>query len=188
MIYKDLNEIPLQRFIDVFFGEYCALIKSGYHSNDELSKAANVMICEYMSIVGGRHVLSEISKKNEVLNLSAKIECMMACKNLIKIGRIADVSDVLLALGYKVDNDINKIKNRVENILGNSRFRLDSINNNAENRNTPAPDVNSFVRERVLVMQHYKMHIDPMVFTAGEYAYMVKGMCEEMDRMSKNKK
>lgn len=186
MIYTDLNEIPLQRFIDVFFGEYGALVMNGNHSQDELSEVANRMISDYMVIIGGRQVVSEVSKQNDMLNLSAKIECMLACKNLIKIDRFLEVAAILSIYGYRIQPDnVDQITNKVESILSNSLFRLNSNKENARVNKTKSPDRESFVKERVVLMQHYKMHINPMVFTAAEYAYMVKGLCEEIDRINK---
>lgn len=186
MIYTDLNKIPLQRFIDVFCGDFRVLIINGNHEDAELESAAQKMIYEYMSIVGGRQVLAEIAKKNEQINLGMKIECMLACENLIKIGRYEDVRLVLEELGYRIrEDEPEKMKTRVTSILGSSRLRLDMIKGQPAKVVDKGFDKGSFVKERVMVMQHYKMHIDPTVFTAGEYAYMVKGMCDDIERMSK---
>lgn len=188
MIYTDLNEIPLQRFIDVFFGEYGALVKNGDHSQEELSEVANRLISEYMVIIGGRQVASEVSRQNDILNISAKIECMLACKNLIKIDRFPEVAAILSIYGYRIQpENVDQIINRVESILSNSLFRLNSNKENSLSNKTKSTDRESFVKERVVLMQHYKMHINPMVFTAAEYAYMVKGLCEEIDRINKKK-
>lgn len=188
MIYTDLNKIPLLRFIDVFCGDYRALVINGSHKKGELEPIAQRLIYEYLSIVGGRQVLAEIAKKNEELNLGMKIECMLACENLMKIGRYDEVCVVLGELGYRMREDEHeKMKTRVKSILGGSRLRLDMIKGQPAKVADKGFDKGSFVRERVMVMQHYKMHIDPAVFTAGEYANMVRGMCEEVERMSKRK-
>lgn len=186
MIYTDLNKIPLLRFIDVFCGNYMALVINSIHKKEELEPIAQKLIYEYLSIVGGRQALAEVAKKNEELNLGMKIECMLACENLMKIGRYVEVITVLAELGYRMREDEHeKMKTRVKSILGGSRLRLDMIKGQPAKDHDKGFDKGSFVRERVMVMQHYKMHIDPSVFTAGEYAYMVKGMCEEIERMIK---
>lgn len=188
MIYNDLNKIPLQRFIDVFCGNIRALIMSGNHSDEELALVAQDMVYSYTSIVGGMQILAEIEKKNEVLNLSTKIECMSACENLMKIGMISDVCHILKKFGYSVkEDDPEKIQIKISGIIGSSRFRLDSINSHRQKTINNKVDKSSFVKERVILMQHYKMHIDPLVFTAGEYAYLVKCMCDEVNNIaSKN--
>ena len=40
-----------------------------------------------------------------------------------------------------------------------------------------------FTKERVSLMSHVKMHIDENTFSAKEYAYMVRRMCDDIDAM-----
>ena len=40
-----------------------------------------------------------------------------------------------------------------------------------------------FTKERVSLMSYVKMHIDESTFSAKEYAYMVRRMCDDIDAM-----
>lgn len=63
MLYNDLDKIPLDIFIDVFLGEKRKLIIDGNHSEEELESQASMLISEYIEIVGGASVSSEILKR-----------------------------------------------------------------------------------------------------------------------------
>ena len=76
MLYTDLDKIPLDTFIDVFTGDKCKLIIEGEHSEEELSEQSEKLITEYMEIIGGASFLSEMSQRNNIINLHIKIECM----------------------------------------------------------------------------------------------------------------
>lgn len=72
MYYKDLDQISVGKFIEVFCGNLNALVVNGSHKQDDLSYAAKQMINEYLSIIGGKVLLAEISRKNEIINLRIK--------------------------------------------------------------------------------------------------------------------
>lgn len=185
MYYKDLDQISVGKFIEVFCGNLDALVVNGSHRQDDLSYAAKQMINEYMSIIGGKVLLAEISRKNEIINLRIKIDCMEACLNLIKINDWKHVCDMLSAFGYTVDvNDKEKINQRISSISANCKYRYDKLTS-VNSASTAVMDRDYFTRERVMVMGHFKMHIDKDVFTAKEYAFLVKRMCDDIDSMNR---
>lgn len=182
MIYTDLDRISLRRFIDVFCGDSDAVCEGNY-SEEEKKKAVSGLVNEYMSIVGKKGILAEVSKKNEIIGLMIKIGVMNACRYLAEEKEWETACSVLDDMGYKLaTEDHDKILNRIEAILSNSRFRMDKIMaEKPDNKKSAVMDRDYFVRERVAVMQHFNMHVDPDAFSAKEYAYMVKRMCDEVD-------
>lgn len=182
MIYTDLDRISLRRFIDVFCGDSDAVCEGNY-SKEEKKKAVSGLVNEYMSIVGKKGILAEVSKKNEIIGLMIKIGVMNACRYLAEEKEWETACSVLDDMGYKLaPEDHDKILNRIEAILSNSRFRMDKIMvEKPDNKESAVMDRDYFVRERVAVMQHFNMHVDPDTFSAKEYAYMVKRMCDEVD-------
>lgn len=182
MIYTDLDRISLRRFIDVFCGDSDAVCEGNY-SEEEKKKAVSGLVNEYMSIVGKKGILAEVSKKNEIIGLMIKMGLMNACRYLVEEKEWETACSVLDDMGYKLaQEDHDKILNRIEAILSNSRFRMDKIMaEKPDNKKSAVMDRDYFVRERVVVMQHFNMHVDPDAFSAKEYAYMVKRMCDEVD-------
>ncbi|MCE9258367.1 hypothetical protein K0G60_13185 [Bacteroides fragilis] len=189
MIYTDLDRISLRIFIDVFCGNSDAVCEGDY-SEDEKQKAASGLVNEYMSIVGKKGILAEVSKKNEIISLVIKIQLMNCCRYLTEEKEWSTVCLILNDIGYSLDpNDHNKICSRIEAILSNSRFRVDKImSEQSDLPKSAIMDRDYFVRERVAVMQHFNMHIDPDSFSAKEYAYMVKRMCDDVDLRLKSLK
>lgn len=184
MYYTDLDRISIGKFIEVFCGNLDALIISGSHKKEDLSCAASKLINEYLSIVGGKVLLAEISRKNEVINLGIKIDSMEACSNIVKMNDWETVCDILAQFGYSVDiDDKCKITQRINSILSNCRYRRDKLLSN-DDISQKVMDRDHFVRERAMVMGHFKMHIDKDVFTAKEYAYLVRRMCDDIDSMN----
>lgn len=186
MVYNDLDKIPLCKFIEVFMGNISCLDTDSGHEDSEIKETADRLINKYLSIVGGKVLQSEISKKNELLNLGIKMDCMDACDNLVKIGDWHSVCSILGLFGYKLfANQKDMVRKRIDSVRASAKYRMSKMEVSAKEDVGAKMDRDYFTRERVMVMKHYKMHIDPNIFTAGEYAYMVKGMCEEIERMSK---
>lgn len=185
MMYEDLENIPLSNFIEVFMGNLKALGEDC--PKGEAARIAEYMINEYVTIVGGRQLLSEISKSNELINLNIKIDCLEACKNLMKLGDWKSVCDVLSKFGYGMFPE-NKggIRKKVDSVLASSRYRRDTLSQTR--RESPRMDRDYFTRERVTVMSHFKMHIDKNSYTAKEYAYLVKRMCDDIELMNRKNK
>lgn len=188
MYYTDLDRMPLGKFIEMFCGNLDALVMRGNHKKDELSVCAKKLINEYLSIVGGKILLAEISRKNEIINLGIKIDCMESCGNMIKMNDWETVCDILSLFGYVVDiNDKDKIRQKIGSILANCRYRRDKLSS-IDGSSQATMDFDYFTRERVVVMGHFKMHIDKDVFSAKEYAFLVKRMCDDNDSMNRNRK
>jgi len=159
-------------------------VKSGKHTDEELKETAEKLIYEYLSIVAGSQAESELSKKNEMINLDAKIKCMAGCENFIVRNKWEDVCGILNNFGYKYSPDErDKIKQRILSIKSTCQFNLDRIKLSTSTKDTKPIDADYFVRECVMVETHFKMQIDFNKTTAKKYGYYVKKMCDEIKSM-----
>ena len=50
------------------------------------------------------------------------------------------------------------------------------------------PTKEAFTKERVTIMKYNKMQIDPKVITAGEYAWLVRQTCDEIEELNRKHK
>lgn len=183
MIYKaDIDEIPLSVFIEVYTNENHQ-VKFDIPTEEAVGK----VVSQYMSIVGGKHIAAEVVNANRRINLALMVDCMTACENLIIMGNWKGVCDVLLSLGYslKVD-DHDKIRQRVQTLKVKAEYDLSK--EKSEDKPKEKPTKEQFTKERVTIMKYNKMQIDPKVMTAGEYAWLVKQTCEEIEELNRKQK
>lgn len=88
------------------------------------------------------------------------------------------------ALGYKFrEDEHDKIKNRISSVSASDNYRLAKLQETSPDIGKIKMDREYFTKERVSLMSHVKMHIDENTFSAKEYAYMVKRMCDDIDAM-----
>lgn len=187
MLYTDLDKIPLDTFIDVFTGDKSKLIIEGEHSEEELSEQTEKLITEYMEIIGGASFLSEMSQRNNIINLHIKIEYMKIAEVMIANNDWEYAAEALSQLGFPYpSSEHDKIRKKAASILSMSKYMLERINTKEKPENASKMDKNYFVRERVAVMSHYGMQIRKNEISAKEYAFMVKRMCEDVKAMSKS--
>lgn len=179
-----LESISLSDFLRVYEGntEYAG---DGKESTEAKNKASEQMIMEYLEIVGGKTVLCEISKKSEQINNDIKFNLMNSCDNLIKLGDWESVSDILSLLGFKIfPSNHEKIRQRIRIIRSSAKMKMDMVKQAPEMK----ADKDYFIKERTMAMGHFKMHIDPDVYKAKEYAYLVKRMCDDISAMKPKRK
>ena len=100
MLYTDLDKISLDTFIDVFTGDKSKLIIEGEHSEKELSEQSEKLITEYVEIIGGASFLSEMSQRNNIINLHIKIEYMKIVEVMIANNDWAYAAEALSQLGF----------------------------------------------------------------------------------------
>lgn len=180
MIYKaDIDEIPLSVFIEVYTNENHQ-VKFDIPTEEAVGK----VVSQYMSIVGGKQIAAEIVNANRRLNLALMLDCMTACENLMIIGKWKDVCDALLHLGYSLKaEDHDKIRQRVQTLKAKAGYDLSK--EKSEDKPKEKPTKEQFTKERVTIMKYNKMQIDPKVMTAGEYAWLVKQTCEEIEELNR---
>lgn len=180
MIYKaDIHELPLNVFIEVY-------TNSEHNIEFDLPRieAETKIVGQYMSIVGGKQIAAEIINANRVLNLMLLVGCMNACENLILLKKWKEVAEILSVLGYNLKEDEEeKIKMRIASIKAKSEYDLSKEKKDDKPKEKVTKE--SFARERVLIMKYNKMQIDTTVMTAGEYAYLVKETCDEIEMLNR---
>lgn len=183
MIYKaDINELPLNVFIEVYTNE-----NHGVSFDIPTDKAVSKVVGDYMAIVGGKQIASEIVNANRRMNLVLMVECMTACENLMLLGRWEGVCEVLLKLGYSLkEADQDKIRQRVQTLKSKAEYDLSK--EKTEDKPKERPTKESFTKERVTIMKYNKMQIDTKTITAGEYAWLVRQTCEEIEELNRKHK
>lgn len=183
MIYKaDINELPLNVFIEVYTNE-----NHQVEFDMPRDEAVKKVICEYTSIVGGRLIASEIVNSNRRMNLMVILDCMTGCENLILMENWKGVCNALLRLGYSLKEDEHeKIKMRVQTLKTKAEYDLSKEQDNEEPKEKPTKEM--FTKERVMVMKYNKMQIDPKTMMAGEYAWLVKQTCDEIEELNRKHK
>lgn len=183
MIYKaDINELPLSVFIEVYTNENHNVL-----FDLPTDEAVRKVVTDYMNIVGGKQISAEVVNSNRKLNLVLMVECMMACENLMMLGKWKSVCEVLMNLGYSLnESDQEKIRQRVQTLKSKAEYDLSREESADKPKEKPTKE--AFTRERVTIMKYNKMQIDPKVITAGEYAWLVKQTCDEIEELNRKHK
>lgn len=183
MIYKaDINELPLNVFIEVYTNE-----NNNIEFDIERDAAMKKVITDYMNIVGGKQIASEIVNMNRSLNLALMVDCMTACENLMLLNKWKEVCDVLLSFGYSLkESDKDKIKARVKALKAKAEYDLSTERKDEKKAEKPTKE--AFTKERVTIMKYNKMQIDTHTITAAEYAYLVKQTCDEIEELNRKHK
>lgn len=192
MIYERLDEIPLARFVDVYLGDIDRVTDGkGRHSEAEKREAAGKLCSRYVQIVGGRAVSVRISRRNELLKREMRLTVLQSCRRLMGVGCWEGVGDILSGLGYRLDaGDKEGLRRKVEQVEATERYMLDKLMKEARQMDESGERMKreDFTKERVAVMSHVKMYIDPETFSAEDYAWMVRNMCDELDAAMKRSK
>lgn len=187
--YKDLDEIKLGRFVEVFLGNVEMVVKPGSkekHSHKEMEEAAERLCCKYLEITGGKTMQARLTRRNEMLKLEMRLAALDACKKLVVLGNWEGVSSVLGKMGYSIPaGDRESLKRKVESLMATCGYRLEKLcATEAEiAKNAKGVTRDELTKERVAIMARMKMHIDPEVYTALEYAYLVRRVCEEIEKV-----
>lgn len=180
MIYRaDIDEIPLSVFIEVYTNG-----NHGVKFDIPTEEAVGKVVSQYMGIVGGKQIAAEVVNANRRLNLSLMVDCMTACENLMILGKWKGVCDALLSLGYSLkESDHEKIRLRVQTLKSKAEYDLSKEEKPDKVKEKPTKE--AFTRERATVMRYNKMQIDPKTMTAGEYAWLVKQTCDEIEELNR---
>lgn len=175
---RKLDDISLRDFIDVYFGDFS---KVGEGTQEEQMKAASEMCMEYFQIVGGKGVAVQVSRRDKQLKIQMRSDCLDACEKLLIMGEIDGAIQVMSAMGYEATKE--NIVSKIDNIRKMDAYALKKM----EESEGEKVDITRehFTKERCFIMGHLKMHIDERVFTAKEYAYLVKQVGDEVEAMMK---
>lgn len=189
MMYTELDKMPLSRFIDVFLGDMDKVVIRGRYSQEEKAKASGKLCNEYLSIIGGKSAVSHINRRNEVLKIHMRMCCLESASRFIVTGEWDEVRNIMAALGYSFKSgEHDRMRTRIESVMASDKYRIAKLQELSGNPMGAKMDREYFTRERVSVMSHVKMHIDENTFSAKEYAYLVRNMCEETGAMIRSTK
>lgn len=174
-----LGDITLKDFLDVYFGDFTIL----EGTTEEKVKQASDMCMEYFQIVGGKHVAVQMLKRDKTLKIEMRESVLEACERLILLGEMDAAIEVMKSMGYMVND--KSIAEKINTIRKMDAYALKKME---EEDVTTELSREHFVKERCFIMGHLKMHIDERVFTAKEYAYLVKQVGDEIEVMNKEAK
>lgn len=190
MIYETLDVIPVGKFINVYLGDYSALVIRGKHSDIELKRKAVNLMYEYSMIVKGKQQMVELYRKDELLSLQAKICLLQSCVNLMAIGDRKDLAiEALGMMGYNVTEDNVEVK--VRQVLGKLQFQFDIQQREADDERKnggDAVDRAYFTKEMAMVMKHNKFTFNVQDVSASMYAYWLKDMIDYFNTLNRHAK
>lgn len=176
MIYKQLYEIPLSRFISMYCGDLKALVINGRHSKEELEQTASRLIAKYCKVTGGRSIEADISMRNDFINCDCKAHCLEVALQLANAGMYEGACDIMESFGYKLKfgtpEEILHSKNKIQGLFSESKMRCDLLSEKLKSKTDGGIKVDRdyFEREKAIVMSYFKPFDDNEV-KAETYAY-----------------
>lgn len=178
-----LDTIRLADFIDLFLGDVTKAVAEGKPTDEEVREAAQAMCAEYLRIVGGRQVAAELSRENEALKLRMRDVCLRAARALCEAGDMDSARAVLKSAGLPVDeSERPAMLMRIDGIMAQDAYKRDKAAMARKQEKHTEVSREYFTRERVAVMRWAKMYVDERQISASEYAWMVRAMCEDLQR------
>lgn len=189
MIYKELYEIPLRRFIEMYCGDLNALVIEGKHEQKELEETASMLILKYNQITGNKSAEADVFMRNDMLNYNAKIHCMEAVLWLIGTGSYKEACAIMASFKYNckcdTEDDVKAMKGKAEGLLSESRMRLDMLISkiSKDKKEGVKVDRDYFEREKAIVMSYFKYSFDDNEVNAQTYANWLNIMSEQVKEM-----
>ena len=191
-LYTKCDEIPLCKFIELYKGNLKALVISGKANEEELRKTSFAIIEEYNEIIGNKNLRFAILRHSSSINYNIKIIIFEIAENLLMMDDLDNAFALLSQIGINAPTEItestlSEIKRSIDSIKAHTQLKLALLNQQIE-RSKPKDNKIDFTKERMIVCSHYKMHIDPKIYTAAEYAYLVKMMLNEIEQAKRHGK
>lgn len=178
-----LDTIRLADFISLFLGDHGKAVAEGEATQQEIEDAARRMCEEYIHIVGGRQVAAQLSRENEALKLRMRDVCLRAARALCEAGDTESARAVLRSAGMPVDeHGADGMIRRIDGLMAQDAYRRDKAALARKQERHTEITREYFVRERVAVMRWAKMYVDERQMSAAEYAWMVRAMCDDLQR------
>ena len=183
MILHTLDTIRLADFISLFLGDHGKAVAEGDATQQEIEDAARRMCEEYIRIVGGRQVAAQLSRENEALKLRMRDVCLRAARALCEAGDTESARAVLRSAGMPVDEQgADGMIRRIDGLMAADAYRRDKAALARKQERHTEVTREYFTRERVAVMRWAKMYVDERQMSAAEYAWMVRAMCDDLQR------
>lgn len=178
-----LDTIRLADFIDLFLGDVTKAVTEGSPTDEEIAQAAQTMCEDYLRIVGGRQVAAQLSRENEALKLRMRDACLRAARALCEAGDTESARAVLHSAGMPVDEQgADGMIRRIDGLMAQDAYRRDKAALARKQERHTEVTREYFTRERVAVMRWAKMYVDERQMSASEYAWMVRAMCDDLQR------
>ena len=178
-----LDTIRLADFISLFLGDHGKAVAEGEATQQEVEDAARAMCEEYIRIVGGRQVAAQLSRENEALKLRMRDVCLRAAMALCEAGDTESARAVLRSAGMPVDEQgADGMIKRIDGLMAADAYRRDKAALARKQERHTEVTREYFTRERVAVMRWAKMYVDERQMSAAEYAWMVRAMCDDLQR------
>lgn len=178
-----LDTIRLADFISLFLGDHGKAVADGEATQQEIEDAARRMCEEYIRIVGGRQVAAQLSRENEALKLRMRDVCLRAARALCEAGDTESARAVLRSAGMPVDEQgADGMIRRIDGLMAADAYRRDKAALARKQERHTEVTREYFTRERVAVMRWAKMYVDERQMSAAEYAWMVRAMCDDLQR------
>lgn len=178
-----LDTIRLADFISLFLGDHGKAVAEGEATQQEIEDAARRMCEEYIRIVGGRQVAAQLSRENEALKLRMRDVCLRAARALCEAGDTESARAVLRSAGMPVDEQgADGMIRRIDGMMAQDAYRRDKAALARKQERHAEVTREYFTRERVAVMRWAKMYVDERQMSAAEYAWMVRAMCDDLQR------
>ena len=178
-----LDTIRLADFISLFLGDHGKAVAEGEATQQEIEDAARRMCEEYIRIVGGRQVAAQLSRENEALKLRMRDVCLRAARALCEAGDTESARAVLRSAGMPVDEQgADGMIKRIDGLMAADAYRRDKAALARKQERHTEVTREYFTRERVAVMRWAKMYVDERQMSAAEYAWMVRAMCDDLQR------
>lgn len=171
----ELDRITMRVFMRLMSGEE---LKFDIPTEDARAKLQR----DYIEIVGGKKVAFEVQSQNQLLSLKITLECLDAAARLNSIGREAYAAELLETLGYKSAKTHEAIAAKIENAANMIRLKLARMELKQPKGRNEDEAKDHYIKERVAMMEYYKMHIDVDRISAAEYAYLLKRMCDDLEK------
>lgn len=178
-----LDTIRLADFIDLFLGDVTKAVAEGKPTDEEVRQAAQTMCEDYLRIVGGRQVAAQLSRENEALKLRMRDVCLRAARALCEAGDMDSAREVLRSAGLPVDeSERPSMLMRIDGIMAQDAYKRDKAALAKRQEKHTEVSREYFTRERVAVMRWAKMYVDERQMSAAEYAWMVRAMCDDLQK------
>lgn len=174
----ELSAIPMSVFIRLYTGDRKGI---SFEGEEDTERAAARLISSYSSIIGERNMRAEVQRSARRMNSLARLSAARMAVMFLECGDGEAASGILSGIGCRADSP-DVLKRKAQAVVASESFALDR-ERNAAVPEKPVMTSADFVKERVAMMRHYRMHIDTDEYSAEEYAYLVKGFCEEVESM-----
>ena len=181
--FHTLDTITLADFISVYLGNVKKVVRTGNASKQAMHDVAAQLVNEYSEIVGGTGAAAELAQRDRLVRLEMRIVALHAAMSLCDAGDTDGARKVLQAMAIKV-SEKDDVKRKASSYLGRDMIQRDLLAKAIEAKAGKEEKVDRayFTRERVAIMRATKLHIDPYVYTAAEYAYLVQSVTKEVEQ------